>query len=130
MELASEELERTQQRMAELALERDALAQRLEAAQEELEAMVVAVAESAPAAGLPGAEVEGVAGPGNGCDKSEGAEGGEARQPVRQRHFQLRRCLAKGVDLTGKEDNGEGFWERQVGEQMCGDVCLCRSGSF
>lgn len=100
MELANQELERTQQRAAELALERDTLQQRLEAAHEELEA-VMAAAE--------------------GGGESEGRTRGESAQSEQEpsgvegekSHRGARHSRGKGQSGGGKEA-GEGFWERQV----------------
>ncbi|KAF5830800.1 hypothetical protein DUNSADRAFT_14049 [Dunaliella salina] len=93
MELASEELERTQQRAAELALERDMLVQRLEAAQEEMESLLRTPVEEG--------------------NDAHGSDDGH-----QQKQLQLRTGRGK---IRGDGVDEEGFWERQVrvrGEQV------------
>uniref|UniRef100_A0A7S3QQZ2 CASP C-terminal domain-containing protein n=1 Tax=Dunaliella tertiolecta TaxID=3047 RepID=A0A7S3QQZ2_DUNTE len=93
MELASEELERTQQRAAELTLERDTLVQRLEAAQEEVEILMRTSVEE-------------------GNDARGGNDGQQQQQP----HPRTGRGKMRGDGV-----DEEGFWERQVrvrGEQV------------
>eukprot|EP00967_Tisochrysis_lutea_P109740 scaffold171002_cov19-Tisochrysis_lutea.AAC.1 len=85
MELASEELERTQQRAAELTLERDTLVQRLEAAQEEVEILMRTSVEE-------------------GNDARGGNDGQQQQQP----HPRTGRGKMRGDGV-----DEEGFWERQ-----------------
>jgi hypothetical protein len=127
MELANEELERAQQRAAELALERDSLVQRLEAAHEEIEAVAAAAGMTAEEEGQPQGSDEGQQ-----QNKEDGLgvveDGGRRSAAVSSGGVGSRsRWQRKGKGngrVSGEGEDGEGFWERQVGAWT--KLCLCK----